>query len=215
MVAVQAKEDVCARSCYGVEFAARADRDAAVAAMKVRVRWSRAAAPRFFYPGRANCRTAFFSPRPHLSRDLRRGASWPAGAWVPYRSGRISWAPRPVQLPQRLGSASPRSGARPGDPRAHASGPSRRRALSSSSRVRGRPHWCSPRPSWLGPQRALSRRVLELTQLQETPRDRRGMKGDRSGARSHEAGSRLMGEKCLGPRTPPRMIVFVGLAWGP
>lgn len=104
------------RSCYGVEFAARADRDAAVAAMKVRDRWSRAVPPRLLLSGQS-ARIAFFSPRRHLSRDLRRPAS---GSLTDPRQ--IPWAPQSPQLPQCLRSASPRSGERPGAPCAHASG---------------------------------------------------------------------------------------------
>lgn len=109
------------RSCYGVEFAARTGRDAAVAAMKVRDRRSRAVPPRLSYPATAPELLSFLlgGTSPETSAEGRpdRPAS---GSLTDPRP--ISWVPQSPQLPQRLRAASPRSGERPGAPCAPASG---------------------------------------------------------------------------------------------
>lgn len=69
------KDGVCSGSCYGFEFPGRADRDAAVAAMKVRDQWSRAVRPRLSCPaGAPDCllfAAAVIPPAPRWRAPLR------------------------------------------------------------------------------------------------------------------------------------------------
>ena len=150
---------VCARNCYGAEFASRADRDAAVAAMKVRDRWRRAVPPSRSCSAGAPELPSFLLGSTSPETSVKGHPSRPASGSLT-GPGRVTWAPRSLQVPQSLRSASPRSGERPGAPRAHASAP-----LSAPGPVRVlggllQTHRCSPQPSWLCPQRALAPKSL-------------------------------------------------------
>lgn len=178
--------------------AGRADRDAAVAAMKVRGRWSKAVPPRLSFPAGAPELPSFRLSDYPASTSLEssaKGRPRPASG-SQTGPGRRSWAPGLLQLPHCFPSASPRRGKRPGIPRAHAGDP-----LSDLGPVRVprglRPtQSCSPQSSVPLPTACpLPPRVLELTQMSGSTPDCRRTKlqdeGKRSGAGSGEAGARL------------------------
>lgn len=166
------KEGGCGRCCYGAEFLGRADPEAAVAAMKVRGRWSRAVPPLLSYPASApevpSLRLSGYPPG--TSESSAEGGPPPASGALTSRADVVG--SRTFPTPTAPPSASPRPGESPGPTCTHAwwaplrAGPCPRpRGPEADPLVLASPSVPLPTACPLPP------RVLELAQMLGAPRD--------------------------------------------